>query len=88
MDAPEEKRPASLNYYTPPKSDYRKGATKPARVLAAITAVLFAAIAIHLWFHDRGQMSALVSGAGSIYCLLVAVGVIGKHKSGPTEPVA
>lgn len=91
MKGRHEEEPAPLDYGRPPETEYRRGATVPARVVAGVFGVLFAVGAVQTWREDsRGRFSfdsalspvVLLCVAGSMLCILVALGRIGRHKKG------
>jgi hypothetical protein len=60
--------------YQPPATELR-GATRAAKMGAALATVCFLALAVLLW-RGRATDSAIVALAGAIFCLLLAVGVV------------
>lgn len=69
--------------------------TKPARVLAGVCCVLFAAATLCLWFVDGGRGLSIgfrpaagwpataVAAAASVLCFAVALGILGRDDRRP-----
>jgi hypothetical protein len=87
VDVPNEpQKPPPLDYYTSGKGTFKAGATIPARIVAGIASLLFGGFSLYcLWFvslmGDRPDREAgLVALASSAFLLLIALGLIGKHR--------
>ena len=86
---PKSSESEPLAYRSGKDDESRPGVTVPARVVAAFCSVVFIVLMVKFWFQiDRGSPSAdtffqpsiLLCLAGSILCLLIAAGVIGRHE--------
>jgi hypothetical protein len=80
----------------PPILDYRAASedrpyatTRATRIVAGLSSALFTAMALYSVFlpHSRSSWAesyaaTLVAAAGSVFCLLVAIGIIGRSKGG------
>jgi hypothetical protein len=84
-----EAKPTLLDYQSP-AGKYHPGFALPGRLLSAAFCLLFAVWGCDIWrVTSRGwfyvgdllQPSVLLSVAGSVLCLLVALGVVG-HRDG------
>ena len=90
MTRPEEPRdPLPLEYHAPGGDDpLYKGATVPARIVAGFFAWVLLALTALLWWmgieRSRSPVqfvpAIVVSAAGAIFCLLVALGLVGRHR--------
>lgn len=89
MSDPSRQEPSALHYEPPRKSEYRRGASPVARVAAGVFSLLFIALAVeecHNAWAGRLSLDPLVLMlmyvAGSAFCMLVALGRLGRHKDG------
>ena len=78
-----------LDYHSK-KNDYRRGATVAARVGAGLVCVALVGVMVYLALRMMDRPgggaaywpSVAAAAGGFVYCLLIALGVIGRHKRG------
>ena len=92
MTLPQEEKPTPLDYQSPPEqAPVARGATVPARVLAAVACVVFATLAFGIWAgaesYERlpARPAITLSLAAAAFCAAVTLGWIGKHNA-PKRP--
>jgi hypothetical protein len=92
MTPPQEQKPTPLDYQSPPEqAPVARGATVPARVLAAVACVVFAGLPFAIWAgaesYERlaARPAITLSLAAAAFCAAVTLGWIGKHKA-PKRP--
>ena len=83
-DAP---KPPVLEYRSPTTGITLRGATIAARIVAALAAVAFGALAVSMYVGSRDELppmmpAMLVTIAGDGLFILIAAGVVGRHTRG------